>query len=238
MSFDNKEQNPRVCYEGIEAIAWDLDGTLLDSFGLFEEIANDISEAKGLELPGREFMLHNFHGSLDDTIKSIFGLSTEAEVREFVTAFLDRQSGHYDEVGYHLLTDAIGLAERASKLGLKQLIITNRNHSGSENASPRSIIERSELADFIHDVLCGDEVEFRKPDPRSIAGWITSHSVTPESLLVIGDQTVDAQLALNIGAVATLIERDDSIPHLSTLSQGWEEKITIVKSLEDVEIYV
>jgi len=60
-------------------------------------------------------------------------------------------------------------------------------------------------------------VAYRKPDQRCVDDWIEKHSLQPHELLVVGDQFVDAQLALNIGAQAVLVARDGEIPHLEKL---------------------
>jgi phosphoglycolate phosphatase-like HAD superfamily hydrolase len=62
------------------------------------------------------------------------------------------------------------------------------------------------------------------------------YDLNPREVVVIGDQFVDAQLALNIGARAILIRRNGDIPHLDSLVNSNEEDITIVDNLEEVTL--
>ncbi len=65
--------------------------------------------------------------------------------------------------------------------------------------------------------------------------WLNKHSINPDSLLVIGDQHVDAELAVNLGARALLVRRNGDIPHLDELDPK-HDKLIIVDDLHDVVI--
>ena len=56
------------------------------------------------------------------------------------------------------------------------------------------------------------------------------------NVLVIGDQFVDAEFARNLKGRAVLICRDGEPVHLDRLSDGWEDHVDIVKSLDEVTI--
>ncbi|HUC87702.1 MAG TPA: HAD hydrolase-like protein [Candidatus Binatia bacterium] len=53
----------------VKGIVWDLDGTLINSFNLFEQIIAEIVKESGHPMPTHEYMLHNFHGSLEETVQ-------------------------------------------------------------------------------------------------------------------------------------------------------------------------
>ena len=54
--------------------------------------------------------------------------------------------------------------------------------------------------------------------------------------LIIGDQIVDAQFAVALGARAVLVRRHEEIHHLDQLPEVAAGQITIVDSLHDVEL--
>jgi phosphoglycolate phosphatase-like HAD superfamily hydrolase len=223
--------------KGVEALAWDLDGTLIDSFELYLELVAEIAQHRGHTLPSRQELAKNYHGSLQDSLTMAFGLRSESEMKDLVEEFVDLQHLHYEhDVDGHFYGDAVRLANKASQVGMRQIVITNRDHAGRKNASPRSIIERSAIADFIQDVRCGDEVVARKPDPRALDDWLAAHSVAPERLVVVGDQFVDALLAINLGAKAVLASRNGEIHHLEQLGSNWEEHVVVVESLDEIEL--
>lgn len=60
--------------ENVKGIIWDLDGTLLDSFGIFEQIITDVVQESGHTMPSHEYMLSNFHGSLEETVQRMWNI--------------------------------------------------------------------------------------------------------------------------------------------------------------------
>ena len=223
--------------KNVKGIIWDLDGTLINSFDIFEQIIADMVRESGHPMPSRDYIFHNYHGSLEETIQQILGVKSAKELDKLITLFLQKQERHYaDNLETHLFKDASMFAERAAKLGIHQLLVTNREHKGRGHASPKFIIAATVLADCIHEVRAGDEVEYRKPDKRSTGDWMERYKLTPADVLVIGDQFVDAQLAINIGAKGILVKRSEEIPHLNMLTQHNPEDIVIIDSLDDIEL--
>lgn len=223
--------------ENVRGLVWDLDGTLIDSFGIYEKVVADIVADHGYTMPTRDYMLKHYHGTLDEALKQALGIDSEAELERIVSTFVEKQNVFYSgDLGTHLFQDAEKLAGQAAKLGLPQLLVTNRAHAGRGNASPKFIVAATVLANFIHDVNTSDEVEYRKPDKRALGDWLERHQLSPEEILVIGDQFVDAQLALNLGARAVLIDRNGGIPHLGELSEKDHKDIVVVKDLGVIEL--
>jgi phosphoglycolate phosphatase-like HAD superfamily hydrolase len=224
----------------VHAVAWDMDGTLLDSFGILRAVTKEVCEEMGRDVPGVEVFQRNFHGSLDDSLKAILGLDTDEELSQVLEHFLHFQGKHYEDLDGHLFDDALDLSERAAKLGIPQIVLTNRAHTNLGLASPRSIVARSILAGHVDEVRCGDDPSGRlKPDPAVVEDWLEKHGVKPEHLLVVGDQNVDARLALALGTRAILVQRtEEPILHLDQLPDGWSSQVQIVRSLQDVVITV
>ena len=221
---------------GVQAIAWDLDGTLLDSFGVYTNILTEVMQTRGVEMPSPDVLAQHYHGTLDESIQNALGLATLEEADEIVSHFLSIQDKHYGDPDSHLFTDAVQLAEAAANQELPQLIITNRHHERRGSASPRAIVAGSVLASFIHEIRCGDEVTHTKPDRRSIEDWLETENIPPEELLVIGDQWPDAQLAENFGARALLVHRGGTIPHIEELVKTMGKRLMIVADLTEVSL--
>ncbi|MDQ5886593.1 MAG: phosphoglycolate phosphatase [Patescibacteria group bacterium] len=217
----------------VKAIVWDLDGTLIDSFDISQRILEKIAVETGKAVPTRETTLLHYHSSLPDTLKNVFNL-TDSELPKFLDIFLEKQDKvHEGDADSHLFKDALALSKRASKLDITQIVLTNRAHKGKGYglASPKEVVGRSALAAYIAEVICGDEVEFRKPDARSLSNWLENNHIDPRDILVIGDQFVDATLASNIGARSLIIERNGQAPHLKD-----RDAVLVVNSFDEVEI--
>jgi phosphoglycolate phosphatase-like HAD superfamily hydrolase len=223
--------------DNVQAIIWDLDGTLMNSFAIFERVLSDVALTRGYTPPGRATMLENYHGTLEEAIQNALGLDSPEELAAATVSFLKLQEKHYKGgLEAHLFADACELARQAAVQTIPQLLVTNRDHTDRGTASPRSIVAATVLADYIHEIRAGDEVSFRKPDKRAVSDWLAAHALKPNQVLVIGDQFVDAQLAVNIGARALLVRRGDAIPHMQALLASNPTTITIVDNLYGIEI--
>jgi len=218
----------------VRAIIWDLDGTLLDSFQLFFDVVAEIAAERGLTMPSREVVLHNFHGSLEESIEVTLGIKSANELADIVDRFLEKQDVRYQNLDGHLFNDAVKLAMHAAEEGVVQLLLTNRAHKKRGHGSPRAIVAASVLADCIHEVRCGDELVYKKPSAHAALDWLEKHELEASEVIVIGDQNVDAELADNLGARAILVKRHDFIPHYS--DKDTNDTHTIVKDLHGIQI--
>jgi phosphoglycolate phosphatase-like HAD superfamily hydrolase len=77
--------------------------------------------------------------------------------------------------------------------------------------------------------VCGDDSEYRKPDPR-VLDKLLIDGYDLEDPLVIGDQSVDAEFAYSLKARAILVARNGQIPHLDDK----QTSVNIVESLAGV----
>lgn len=222
--------------KGVKGIVWDLDGTLLNSFDVFEQVINDVVNEHGYTMPSRDFILKNYHGSLEETVQRMLNINSAEELNKVMNSFINKQGYHYDgDLNTHLYQDALMLAQQAAKQAIYQILVTNRDHKGRGTGSPRYIIAKTLLVDCIHEVFPGDEVKYRKPDIRSMGDWADRNQLLPSQIVVIGDQFVDAQLAINFGGRAILVKRDGDIPHLDQLTKHQQSDILVVESLDNIK---
>ncbi len=222
-----------------QAIAWDLDGTILDSFNIYMAVNRDVAQTLGLDEPSEELARKNYHGLLGDSIKAAYGEAFgDTDIDEYIKHFLEKQSDHFIEAEQHLLKDAVRLSAQAAAKGIPQVIVTNRDHEGRGHGSPRSIVSNTSLVDHIDEIICGDEGKgFRKPDPAVLGDLLDRWKVDPAKLLVIGDQHVDAQFALNLNAKAVIVCRDGpEFMHSHLLDDGWQDHVAVVASLDEVKL--
>jgi HAD superfamily hydrolase (TIGR01662 family) len=217
----------------IRTLIWDFDGTLIDSFEIYVGVLSEATAQSGVHMPARSVLLTNFHGSLEDSIKMALQLPDGTVFDTIMADFLEIQKTYYEHPNDHLFTDGLALVRRAHKAGLQQIIVSNRAHIDRGVASPRHLVENSELAGKIEYIVCGDEVEYRKPDARAIDIAVRDLDLDLNACLVIGDQFVDAQLAHNLGIDAVLVDRaGKGIAHLHTLHD--DAQYIVVRSLDEV----
>lgn len=225
-----------VCITDTQAIIWDLDGTLLDSFGIHVDIMTEILVKYGRPEPTYDQLRRNFHGKLEDSMRGLAGEHTsDQELAAMLEDFLKIDNEYIQDVDHHLFIDAVGLAKQAHDKGVRQILVTNRAHGKDRgNASPRGMVDNSVLKGLISDVLCGDEVSFRKPDPRVMGDIL--NELQPSRTVMIGDQAVDALFAHNYGARAVLVNRfEDDIRHMESFyEKDSDTAVEVVNSLSDV----
>lgn len=216
---------------------WDFDGTIIDSFKIFEETLPEVLTRWGLSMPPREVLLNNYHGRFKDAIHTIFGIDGE-QLDQFCTDFIATEEHLYENPEDLYYSDAIDLLQRNHAAGVRQIIVSNRtHHSDTRLGSPRNMAARPPLAGRIDAVVCGDDFDFFKPDARLLDKAERDLGLTRNKLIVIGDQFVDANLAHNLGVHAVIITRNsDTVPHLDKLRDDWESNVSLVKDLAHVSI--
>ncbi len=220
----------------VKLVVWDLDGTLIDSFGVYTAIIQEAAQISGLEVPTEAVMRHNFHGSLGQTIKDTFNMVDGELFDILLSDFLRVQEAYYSHPEEHVFADAKNLIQQLGRQGKTQVVATNREHAGRGSASPRYLVDNSSLSGYISELVCGDETQHRKPDPKVLATIAAAQALDGDEILVIGDQVVDAQLAQNVGCRVILVNRNDTpIPHLEKLGSDLAF-LTEVSSLDDAEL--
>ena len=221
--------------QNTKAVIWDLDGTLLDSHGIYRDLVTEVAPLFGLAQPTEEMLQANFHGSLRNSIHAVFAESmSDTQLDQFLEHFLDKQNDKYEDIENQMLDDALRLSLALGERGVKQAIVTNRDSVGRGFASPRSIVERTSLKDHIQHIICGDDTASRKPDVQVLGTLLGDWRVQPSELMVIGDQFVDAQFALNLGARGIIVARGGTLQHTEQLQDGWQNSVTVVSSLDEV----
>ncbi|EDK72367.1 HAD-superfamily hydrolase, subfamily IA, variant 1 [candidate division TM7 genomosp. GTL1] len=224
----------------IQTIVWDLDGTLLDSFGIYRDCLNEVLQKLGKPEVPEVVLRHNHHGFIEDSIANALKEAgqklTKNELARVIHDFYILNNAFIKDVDHQLFEDAIDLAYQAHQSGKQQIVVTNRPH-GTERGkgSPRNLVANSRLHGFIDYILCGDDSSYRKPHRQFLEARFGSDLADLGEVIVIGDQFVDAELARNLGCNAILVIRAKKIVHLDRIGQ-WQGFVQIVPSLRSVQI--
>jgi phosphoglycolate phosphatase-like HAD superfamily hydrolase len=161
---------------------------------------------------------------------------TKAELADIIQRFYALDNQAIENVDDHLFADAIDLARRLHQSGKRQIVTTNRPHGIDRgNGSPRALIQNSCLHEYITDVLCGDDGEYRKPHRQFLEARFGSNLETLGRMIFIGDQFVDAEFARNCDSPAILVARNNTIAHLDRLDTR-EQRTQIVASLNAIHV--
>lgn len=177
---------------GIKAILFDLDGTLIDSAGdLTISVRHMLYELRLPDRSEREVRSFIGHGMKNLIMKSL-GEGNEERYEEARKRFTE----HYSE---HCLDNTRlfgGFEEYLPEL--KHLcplgILTNKDYFYTQK-----ILEGLGIDSLFPFVAGGDSFAVRKPDPGGVRYFCMQYDLQPAEVAFVGDSDVDIQTAKNAG---------------------------------------
>jgi beta-phosphoglucomutase len=179
----------------IRAIAFDLDGVLLDSSPCHARAFERAFEGFGI----RDFVYAGYAGerALDVVRKVLAQRKVEATEAEILAAAAEksRLARQFIESAQPLVPDCIHVLRTLSRrwpLGLA---------SSGSRASVDYFLRMTGTRDLFHSVLSGDDVKRAKPDPEIYVRTRDNLGVDGPSLLVVEDAVSGIQAARGSGAV-------------------------------------
>ena len=179
-------------------IAFDLDGTLVDSRRDLSDSANDlIVELGGKPLTEEAIgrMVGEGAGVLVARALDAAGLGSVPGARErFLEIYYGRLLNFtrpYDGV-----VDAVRLAREHARV----TVLTNKPLAPSLR-----ILDGLGLRDLFDDVAGGDNAFGRKPDPAALHAMMGDAGSTPATTLLVGDSAIDHETAIRGGVQCCLV---------------------------------
>ena len=173
-------------------IAFDLDGTLIDSAPDIRAAMNSVLESRGVTPLSLE-ETRSFIGSGAPVFVERMGAARgidAAALPEFLNGFL---AGYESAVDLTELYDGVRAAlTRLREAGHRLAICTNK-----PIAPARAILAHLDLAQYFDCVIGGDSLPVRKPDPAPL--WAALEGLGEGPALYVGDSDIDAATALAAG---------------------------------------
>lgn len=176
--------------ERLHAVAFDLDGTLVDSAPDLADAANAMLKARGLgALP--EGRIAMFIGDGIDTLveRALAESSSRppgsAELREAVSVFRSLYGQRLFERGrvYPGVVEGLRALREAN---IPRCCITNKLSTFT-----LPLLDAAGLADLLDFVLCADRPEQRKPAPYLLVAACQRLGIAPGKMLYVGDSRAD-----------------------------------------------
>ncbi|MBR9789090.1 phosphoglycolate phosphatase [Vibrio sp. J1-1] len=189
--------------QSIKFIAFDLDGTLLDSVPDLAIAADQAVQALGYPSVSIE-QVRDYVGngadvligrSLSQSLTINPDLSDElrAEARELFDDFYE-QSGHKLSHLYPTVKETLAELHQA---GFTLAVVTNKPSKFVPH-----ILEQHGIAQYFVDVLGGDAFPEKKPNPVALNWLMEKHQVQPGEMLMVGDSKNDILAAKNAGCTS------------------------------------
>ena len=177
---------------GIDFIAFDLDGTLLDSVPDLADAADKTMRALGRAGVTVEQVTTWIGNGADILIGRALSQSVEVDpdldpaLHREARALFDR---FYEEGGHEKSALYPGVKETLASFheaGVPMAIVTNKPAQFVPH-----LLEEHGIADFFVDVIGGDTFPLKKPDPYALNWLLDKHQITAEQMLMVGDSRND-----------------------------------------------
>jgi phosphoglycolate phosphatase len=178
-------------------IAFDLDGTLVDSRCDLAQSANQlIAELGGAELPEDAIGRMGGDGAAVLVGRALAAAGVDHPPRALVR-FMDIYDGrllNHTHV-YEGVIEAVHVARRHARVA----VLTNKPIGPSER-----ILVGLGLRDLFDEVIGGDGPFPRKPNPAALLSLMARAGATSENTMLVGDTGIDHKTARNAGAKCCL----------------------------------
>ncbi|HFQ5379948.1 TPA: phosphoglycolate phosphatase [Vibrio vulnificus] len=187
----------------IKLIAFDLDGTLLDSVPDLAVAADQATRAVGF--PGvTELQVRDYVGNGADiligralsqslTINPELSDELRAQARDLFDDFY-QQTGHKLS---HLYPTVKETLKELHQAGFTLALVTNK-----PSKFVPDVLQQHGIADYFIDVLGGDSFPEKKPNPIALNWLMEKHQIQPTEMLMVGDSKNDILAAKYAGCAS------------------------------------
>lgn len=182
----------------VRAVTIDLDGTLADTIPDLAAAANSMLGELGraaLDVDRiRTFVGKGIPKLVERTLADSFGPAVSADLMARALPIYERC---YAEVNGRHTEVYPGVSEGLRALRDMQLPLACVTNKSGRFTAP--LLERLDLAHFFEQVIAGDTLPQKKPDPAQLIHACSGFGIAPREMLMIGDSGNDAEAARAAG---------------------------------------
>lgn len=199
-----REKEKLIVPSDIEAVLFDLDGTLVDSMWMWPEIDRDFLNERGFDVPSD--LKNDIDGLsiLEDAVyfKKRFNLPETHQ--QLIDIWNEMALEHY-ESDVPLKKGARDFLRFLRRKGIMTGLVTSNSRILCDAA-----LNSNDVADLFDTIVSAEDVSHGKPDPEGYLTAANRLAVTPHECMVCEDLTVGLIAAKEAGMMAVAIEDDYS----------------------------
>ena len=186
----------------MQAVVWDYDGTLMDTYPMMTDCLYDALRVRGFEAE---------KGWLLDSMKETLSYAVEACAKRFGTdpALLLRDFRAFERLHFSLALPLPGIPEAMARLhamGVRQMLLTHRDQTALEG------LKAHHLDVFLQDAVTAEMGFPRKPDPSGLRYLLDRAGISPEETVMVGDRPLDVQAGRAAGTKTCLLDPEKRFP--------------------------
>lgn len=204
---DRQGTGKRSVPSRLDALLFDLDGTLVDTTELHVDATNAALARFGREISRPDYEAH-LHGSAnDDTRHFLFPDDPEGKGRDYVE--LKEQLFRDSVVELERMPGLTALLDWAAEHSLKTAVVTN-----APRANADLMLRALGLADRFDAIVVAEEVPLGKPDPGPYLEGLSRIGCTAEAAIGFEDSPSGLTALIGAGVYSVAISGTDALAPL------------------------
>ena len=189
-----------------KAFIWDLDGTLLDSYGVIVDSLYQIYKEKGFEIDKQEIYFDVINESV-----SYFIMKMEKRFGVPFDNLKDRYLiiSHNAKNNIKAMKHAKEILEFIKNKGIPNYVFTHRG------VTTEAVLKNIGLYEYFDEIVTSLSGFARKPDPEGINYFVNKYHLDKEQTYYVGDRPMDIKCADNAHIKSIMFLPDNSVAQLS-----------------------
>jgi phosphoglycolate phosphatase len=176
-------------------LAFDWDGTLMDSIGPIVACTRAVVEDLGLKVLDEDRIRATIGLGLRETIEELIPGVSDRQFEEIIEAYRRHWHGTFRDLPL-LFPGVAAMLRGLAEEGYLLAVATGKSRRGLDYA-----LVQTGLIDLFHATRTADEA-FSKPHPQMLLDLLDDLGVGSRDALMIGDTTFDLEMARNAGTAS------------------------------------